>query len=59
VNFARGAAATDTPVVRRAAVPPEPTPGPLIVEEYDATVVVPPGARVRRDPFGNLLIALD
>jgi N-methylhydantoinase A len=59
VHFARGAAATDTPVVRRAAVPPEPTPGPLIVEEYDATVVVPPGARVRRDPFGNLLIALD
>jgi N-methylhydantoinase A len=59
VHFTRGAPGTDTPVVDRAAVPPEPTAGPLIVEEYDSTVVVPPGATVRRDGPGNLLIALD
>jgi hypothetical protein len=29
------------------------------VEEYDATVVVPPGARVRRDRSGNLVIELE
>jgi hypothetical protein len=33
--------------------------GPLVVEEYDATVVVPAGATVHRDPVGTLRIALD
>jgi hypothetical protein len=28
----------------------------LIVEEYDTTVVVPPGFSVRRDPMGNILL---
>jgi N-methylhydantoinase A len=59
VHFARGAVEVDTPVVGRAAVGPAPRPGPLVVEEYDSTVVVPPGATVRRDRFGNLLLALD
>jgi N-methylhydantoinase A len=59
VHFTRGAAAVDTPVVARTSVAAAPTAGPLIVEEYDSTVVVPPGATVRRDRFGNLLIALD
>ena len=59
VHFTRGAPAIDTAVVGRAAIGPAPTPGPLIVEEYDSTVVVPPGAAVQRDAFGNLLIALD
>jgi N-methylhydantoinase A len=58
VHFERGAPPADTPVVGRATLPLEPTPGPLVVEEYDATVVVPAGATVRRDRFGNLLIAL-
>ncbi|HXD97786.1 MAG TPA: hydantoinase/oxoprolinase family protein [Candidatus Acidoferrum sp.] len=59
VHFQRGGPAVPTPVVARAALALGPTPGPLIVEEYDSTVVVPPGATVRRDPFGNLLITLD
>jgi N-methylhydantoinase A/oxoprolinase/acetone carboxylase beta subunit len=28
----------------------------MIVESYDSTIVVPPGATVRRDEFGNLVI---
>jgi N-methylhydantoinase A len=28
--------------------------GPLIVEEYDATTVVPPGWRVSLDPWGSI-----
>jgi N-methylhydantoinase A len=44
-----------TPVVRRAALAGG-RPGPLIVEEYDATCVVPPGAAARLDPHGNILI---
>jgi len=32
--------------------------GPLIVEEYDATCVVPPGARAERDGGGNIVITI-
>ena len=35
-----------TPVIRRGALTQTPRPGPLIVEEYDTTIVVPPGAYV-------------
>ena len=59
VHAARGAPPVDTPVLARAAITPVPMPGPLIVEEYDATVVVRACATVHRDPFGTLRIALD
>jgi N-methylhydantoinase A len=59
VHAERGAPAVDTPVIGRAAITAEPRRGPLVVEEYDATVVVPAGAAVHRDPFGTLRIALD
>ena len=32
--------------------------GPLIVEEYDSTCVVPPDARAELDAGGNIMIAL-
>ncbi|MBV8168658.1 MAG: hydantoinase/oxoprolinase family protein, partial [Alphaproteobacteria bacterium] len=32
--------------------------GPCIIEEYDATTVVPPGARVALDDFTNMIITL-
>jgi N-methylhydantoinase A len=32
--------------------------GPLIVEEYDATCLVPPGARAEGDAAGNIVITL-
>ena len=32
--------------------------GPLIVEEYDATVVVPPNATAKLDDYGNIRIEL-
>lgn len=44
-----------TPVLRRAGVTTEKA-GPLIVEEPDTTVVVPPGWVVQRDEQGNLLL---
>jgi N-methylhydantoinase A len=52
-----GAGFVDTPVLSRAAVAHEPMPGPLIVEDMDATTIVPPGATCRLDPLGNLVIA--
>jgi len=33
-------------------------PGPLIVQEYDATCLVPPGAKAQLDDFGNIGIDL-
>ena len=32
--------------------------GPLIVEEYDSTCVVPPGAHAECDGAGNIVITL-
>jgi N-methylhydantoinase A len=47
----------DTPVLRRSALA-KPHTGPCIVEEYDATCLVPPGARAVLDRFGNIAIDL-
>jgi N-methylhydantoinase A len=48
--------ALETPVVDRSDVGITPVGGPLIVEEYDATTIVPPGFRVRRDSANNLIL---
>ena len=34
-----------------------PKPGPLLIDEYDATTLVPPGCRARLDAHGNIVIA--
>jgi N-methylhydantoinase A len=47
----------ETPVVRRGDLGAA-RDGPCIVEEYDATCVIPPGARAELDDFGNILIRL-
>ncbi len=47
----------ETPVVPRSALA-DGERGPLIVEEYDATCVVPPGATARLDAGGNIRIEL-
>jgi N-methylhydantoinase A len=56
VSFDRRAAARETAVVGRESVTASGQDGPLIVESYDSTVVVPPGWTVRRDAVDNLLI---
>ena len=33
-----------------------PRQGPVIIEEYDATSLVPPGATARLDGYGNIII---
>ena len=47
----------ETPVLRRAELA-GPREGPCIVEEYDATCLVPPAARASLDRYGNILIEL-
>ncbi|MEE8630305.1 MULTISPECIES: hydantoinase/oxoprolinase family protein [Methylobacterium] len=58
VYFGRDLGAHDTPVIGRADLGPVPRPGPLVVEEYEGTTLVPPGCTARLDPDGNILIAL-
>ncbi len=46
----------ETEVISRRGLSNLPTTGPLIVEEYDATAVVPPGCSARVDELGNVVI---
>ncbi|MCA3261719.1 MAG: hydantoinase/oxoprolinase family protein [Telmatospirillum sp.] len=45
-----------TPVLRRAELGPAPRSGPMIVEEYDSTCVVPPDSKAHVDGGGNLVL---
>jgi len=47
----------ETPILDRPALA-TPRPGPCVIEEYDATCVVPPGARAMLDAYGNIAIEL-
>ena len=49
----------DTPVIERRDLTHTPRMGPLIVEEYEGTTVVPPHAMAARDPFDNIVITFD
>jgi N-methylhydantoinase A len=51
-----GTGFVETPVLPRGELSTMPTPGPLIVQEYDATCLVPPGWTASRDAFGNIAI---
>ena len=55
---ARGLASTslDARVVNRSDLA-TPHPGPCIVEEYDATTLVPPGWNARLDEYGNIVMS--
>ena len=56
--FGPGDGWLETPVVDRKSLANGVSAGPLIVEEYDATTVIPPGCDVRLDDWGNLIIEL-
>ena len=47
---------TEAPLIERADLDTTPRAGPLIVEEYDTTVVVPPDAAVFVDEANNIRI---
>ena len=56
VCFGPAVGRLETPVVGRAAVGESWIDGPVIVEEYDSTTVVPPGCRIRRIGWDTLTI---
>ncbi|HEV8226186.1 MAG TPA: hydantoinase/oxoprolinase family protein [Methylomirabilota bacterium] len=45
-----------TPVLTRGELEAASRPGPLLVDEYDATTLVPPGCAARLDAHGNIVI---
>ena len=55
--FGAGDGWLDTPVLFRADLE-TPREGPAIIEEYDATCVVPPRAKAALDAYGNIVIDL-
>lgn len=46
----------DTPVTTRAGLSDNPIQGPLIVEGYDSTAIVPPDCSAQLDKYGNIII---
>jgi N-methylhydantoinase A len=56
--FGKAHGLIDTPVIQRRDLSESPIHGPVIVEEYDATCVVPPGAQVAIDSHHNILISM-
>jgi N-methylhydantoinase A len=56
--FGRAHGLLDTPVIERGDLTSTPRPGPLIIEEYEGTTVVPPLATAIRDAHDNIVITL-
>jgi len=54
--FGRDRGSLPARVLGRGALREEPLPGPLIIEEYDSTTVVPPGWSARRGAHGFLYL---
>jgi N-methylhydantoinase A len=48
-----------TPVVGRFDLDAKPRSGPLLIDEYDATTLVPPGCSAQLDELGNVLIRVE
>jgi N-methylhydantoinase A len=59
ISFARGEPAISVEIVDRGAVGYAGQQGPLIIEEFDATIVVPPDARVHKDRIGCIVLEFD
>ena len=56
VYFGPAIGTQETEVIDRPSLPASPTAGPLIIEEYDATTVIPPGCSACLDEFNNIVI---
>jgi N-methylhydantoinase A len=48
----------DTPVLSRQSLRRTPRAGPLLIQEYDTTIVVPPGCDAGVDEHGNVVIGI-
>jgi N-methylhydantoinase A len=58
VHFTRGQPARNTRLIPRGEVTATPMQGPLVIESYDTTIIVPPEASARADSIGNIIIEI-
>jgi N-methylhydantoinase A len=58
VSFGRGEPFVETPVVSRQSLGDSPRSGPVIIDEFDTTIVVPPHVTVARDAVGSIVMEL-
>jgi N-methylhydantoinase A len=58
VYFGPAQGLRDTPVISRGGLGAEPVQGPLVIEEYEGTTIVPPDATASRDIHDNIIISL-
>ena len=56
--FGRETGWLEVPVLSRDELGGESEGGPLIVEEYDTTILVPPRCTAQRDEWGNIVIEI-
>lgn len=56
VYFGKAVGQVHTPVIGRGDLSATARPGPLIVQEYDTNIVVPPGCSATLDEYGNVVI---
>ncbi|HWM77896.1 MAG TPA: hydantoinase/oxoprolinase family protein, partial [Methylomirabilota bacterium] len=54
--FGPGHGVIRTPVIGREDLDARPRPGPLLIDEYDATTLVPPDCPAHLDAHGNIVI---
>jgi N-methylhydantoinase A len=59
VHFMRGSPPIETEIVARSALPTSPRRGPLVIEEFDSTTIVPPDAIVHSDVMGNIVLEIE
>ena len=59
ISFARGEPAIAVEIVDRSALGSASRQGPLIIEEFDATIVVPPDAKVHKDSIGCIVLEFE
>jgi N-methylhydantoinase A len=55
--FGPGHGVIRTPVIGREDLGDRPRPGPLLIDEYDATTLVPPDGQAHLDTYGNIVMA--
>jgi N-methylhydantoinase A len=59
VYFGAEHGALETRVLGRGTLTAEPQQGPLIIEEYEGTTIIPPDAKVWRDGNSNIIVDLE
>lgn len=59
VSFSRDEGPLETRLLARRDVGSEPIEGPVVIESYDCTIIVPPGCSVSADKTGTIVIGLD